>query len=72
MADNDIKMICSKCGKATKGITREIEYTLKEGRYLVCMHCSNKLEYPYGDIKNCMKERCYKRENGVMKQMRNK
>lgn len=72
MADNDIKMVCSKCGKATKGIIKEIEYMLKEGRYLVCMHCRMKIEYPYKDYKECMKERCYRRENGSMKQMRNK
>ncbi len=72
MADNEVRMVCPNCKKVTKGLIKEIEYTLKEGRYLVCMHCSTKLEYPYRNIEECMKERCYRRENGSMKQMRNK
>lgn len=70
--DNEVKIICKKCGKSTTGIIKEIEYTLRDGRYIGCMHCNAKLEYPYKDYAECMKERCYRRENGVMKQIRNK
>lgn len=70
--DNEVKIICKQCGKSTTGIIKEIEYTLREGRYIGCMHCGKKIEYPYKGYVECMKERCYRRENGVMKQIRNK
>lgn len=70
--DNEVKIICKKCGKSTTGIIKEIEYTLRDGRYIGCMHCGKKIEYPYNDYVEYMKERCYRRENGVMKQIRNK
>lgn len=68
MPDNDIRIICPKCGKSTTGIIREIDYTLREGRYIACMHCNTKLEYPFNGIRECMRERCYKRKNGALKQ----
>ena len=70
MADNDIKMVCKSCGKATTGIIKEIEYTIREGRALSCMHCKAKLKYPYNGVKDCMRERCYKRDKGAIKQTR--
>ena len=66
----DNKYICTRCGKTTAGITGEIEYTIREGKYLGCMHCGMKLEYPYKDIKKCMDHEKYKIVNGVVKQKR--
>jgi len=66
----DNKYICTRCGKTTAGITGEIEYTIKEGNYLSCMHCGKRLEYPYKHIKECMDHSTYEVRNGVIKQKR--
>lgn len=66
----DNKYICTRCGKVTAGITGEIEYTIKEGKYLSCMHCGMKLEYPYKDINECMRHSSYERDHGAIKQRR--
>ena len=66
----DNKYICTRCGKMTAGNTGEIEYTIKDGKYLSCMHCGKRLEYPYRDIKKCMEHSSYEVRNGVVKQTR--
>lgn len=66
----DNKYICTRCGKTTAGITGEIEYTIKEGKYLSCMHCDKRLEYPYTRVKECMDHDKWKVVNGVVKQKR--
>lgn len=67
----DNKYICTRCGKTTAGITGEIEYTIKEGKYLSCMHCGKKLEYPFKDVKSCMEARVYKRApSGAIKEIK--
>lgn len=66
----DHKYICPKCGNSTAGISDEIEYSIKKGKYLSCMHCGKKFQYPYKDIKKCMEHSSYKIEHGVIKQIR--
>ncbi len=68
--DNLIKIICPKCCRATIGVIREIDYTMRAGRYISCMHCGFKLEDPYKDSKQCMDHSSYVRNNGAIKQKR--
>lgn len=70
IAVNEIKIICPRCCRSTTGVIKEIEYTIKAGHYICCMHCGKRLENPYKDIKKCMAHSSYKVEGGVIKQIK--
>jgi len=60
---------CKICSKTTVVLTDEIE----SGRYLVCSHCSSKKNHSAketDDLRECMKEKAYRREHGAMRQVR--
>jgi len=70
IAENEVKIICPRCCRSTTGVIKEIEYTIKAGHYICCMHCGKRLEDPYKDIKKCMEHSSYEVRNGVVKQKR--
>jgi len=66
----DSKYICTSCGKVTAGNSKEIEYTMKDRKYIACMHCGKEFEYPYKNYDECMNHSSYVREKGAIKQKR--
>ena len=65
-------LICSKCKKSTILLTEEVEDTKNKNKYLACAHCGCKnfiKEKDSNDLRECMKERRYKRVKGALRQV---
>ncbi|MCQ2017271.1 hypothetical protein [Clostridium butyricum] len=65
-------LICKKCNKSTIVLKEEADCTEKNNRYLACAHCGRKhfrKENESNDLRECMKERRYKRVKGYMRQV---
>lgn len=63
---------CKKCKNEMILITDEIEKTKSDGRYLSCAYCGSKRiikENETNDLRDCMKERRYKRVKGALRQV---
>ena len=65
-------LICKKCRKSTIVLTEEAEDTKNKNKYLACAHCGCKKftkEKICNDLRECMKERRYKRIKGALRQV---
>ena len=65
-------LICSKCKKRTIVLTEEARDTENKNKYLACAHCGCKNiseENDSNDLRDCMKERRYKRIKGALRQV---
>lgn len=63
---------CRTCGKELVLLTEDIE-NMAVGRYLSCPYCSSKRlskEKATNDLRECMKERAYKRTKGALKEIK--
>lgn len=63
---------CKKCKNEMILITDEIEKIIADGRYLSCAYCGSKRiikESEIDDLRECMKERRYKRVKGALRQV---
>ena len=65
--------ICKGCRKTTILLTEELERTIESGKYISCSHCGCRKLYVGGetdDLRECMKERKYKRNSrGALEQI---
>lgn len=64
---------CKNCRKETILITKEIAIAKKQNRYIACPYCNSKnmmKSKETDDLRQCMKENAYKKEHGVIKQVR--
>ena len=64
---------CKSCNEKKEFIliTEELEAALREGKYITCPYCNSKRVKSVGksnSIKECMRERSYKRIGGVIVQ----
>ena len=65
-------LICKRCNKSTIVLTEEVEDTKNKNKYLACAHCGCKnftKEKDSNDLRECMKERRYKRVKGALRQV---
>ncbi|WP_416176045.1 hypothetical protein [Clostridium sp.] len=63
---------CNRCKREFVLLTEDLEQQLKQSRYLVCPYCSSKhvnKEKVTDNLKECMKERSYKRVGGALRQI---
>jgi DNA-directed RNA polymerase subunit RPC12/RpoP len=63
---------CSKCKLEFILLTEDLSKVSKD-RYLVCPYCSSKnisKEKATDDLRQCMKEKSYRRVNGALRQVR--
>lgn len=64
---------CRSCKKEFVLLTEDVEKQLKLDRYLSCPYCSShrvNKENIASSLKECMKERSYKKVKGSMRQVR--
>lgn len=65
-------LICKKCRKSNILLENEVEDTKRDNKYLACAHCGGKKfvrEKATNNIRDCMKERSYKRSGGALRQV---
>ncbi|MDU4320862.1 MAG: hypothetical protein E7I47_16330 [Clostridium sp.] len=65
-------LICKKCRKSNILLENEVEDTKRDNKYLACAHCGSKkfvVEKATNNIRDCMKERSYKRSGGALRQV---
>lgn len=63
---------CRVCKKEFILLSDDVEQVVN-GRYIACPYCNSKKigkEKTTSDLRECMKERSYKKEHGVIKQIR--
>lgn len=63
---------CRTCGKEFVLLTEDVE-NMTAGRYIACPYCNSKRiskAKATDDLRECMKERVYKRENGALRQVK--
>lgn len=63
---------CKRCKKEFILLAEDID-TLEKDRYIACPYCNSKhivLTLGTNDLKECMKERAYRKEHGAIRQVR--
>lgn len=63
---------CKSCNKEIILLTEEVMDSQFKRQYISCSHCGSKKlrkEKATDNLKECMKERKYKREHGALKQI---
>ena len=67
-----ISYTCAKCKKTIILLREEVDDTKNKNKYLACAHCGCKnfiKEKDSNDLRECMKERRYKRVKGALRQV---
>lgn len=67
-------LICKRCCKTTVLLNDEAQDTRNKNKYLSCAHCGCRIfkkENKSDDLRECMKERRYKRVKGALRQVDN-